>query len=384
MKIVISTLHVRPRYNPSQEVYVSGLLSGIAAIKPPDMEFAVLVNNDNCCLFDLDGFETVGCPYIPSTASRLLWEQRKLPGMLDALGADVFHGTGNSALFRFKGRQVVTVHLAVEFAVTGGLWHSIQVAYRKWIIAKSIKSADGVICASEYLRDGLFRIHRTPEQSRSNFAVIPMGVDFDTFSPALPERESDAETLRKFDLHEPYFLAYNDVLGLKNMSRILEAWLLFRNTSAEAARCGLVLIGDPAGEKYISNKLAHLCDARNRVKFAGFVSRGELAALYRRARAMIFPSLAESFGLCIVEAMACGTPVLTSNVTAMPESAGGAAFIVDPHDAEAIAAGMELLFSNEAERARLIAAGLERVRPLTWRATAENTIELYRKVSASN
>jgi glycosyltransferase involved in cell wall biosynthesis len=383
MNIIISTLHVRPRYNPSQEVYVSGLLGGMAGIMQPGMKIRVLVTLENRSLFNLEGFEEIVCPFIPSVARRMLWEQRTLPELLHKLGTDMFHGTGNAAIFNYGGRQAITVHLAVEFKVTGGMKHNFQVAYRKWVIGRSVRAADGVICASEYLRDGLFRVHRAQESKRERFHVVPMGIDHELYSPAPPDLSDDEKILRGFGVNEPYFFAYNDILGLKNVPRILKAWAEFRRSGAGRDRCSLVLMGDPAGEKFIARDLDALGPDREHVIFVGFVTRRELAALYRHARAMIFPSLAESFGLCIVESMSCGTPVLTGNVTAMPETAGGAALLVNPLETEEIQHGMELLYEDTPERAKLVDAGLERVKPLTWRNTAEKTIAVYRSIIES-
>jgi glycosyltransferase involved in cell wall biosynthesis len=233
-----------------------------------------------------------------------------------------------------------------------------------------------VICASEYLKEGLQRIHRL--KSAHHIHVIPMGVDTDLFRPAPGDCE-DAAVLSRFGISGPYVFGYADILGLKNVPRILDAWAQLRREGA-GMPVKLVLMGDPACRSFVRRELTALGDLQSEALFPGFVSRRELAALYRGARALVFPSLTESFGLCIIEAMACGTPVLTSTVTAMPEVAGRAALLVDPLDTEQIRDGMDLLVNDSEEHARHARAGLERARDFTWDATARKTLEVYREM----
>ena len=382
MKVVISTLHVRPRYNPSQEVYVSGLLQGMAGRIPREMNITVLVTSENRALFPLAPFNVVECSAPLSASRRILWEQYALPGLLHKLDADVYHGTGNMYLFRHRGPQAVTVHLAMEFHVTGGLRHNIQVAWRKWIINKTVRSVGAVICASDYLKQGLVRIHRPCRDEHIH--VIPMGVDTDLFTPNPVDSHHDRDVLQRLNIEQPYFFAYADVLGLKNVPRIIEAWTAFRDQNPAHRACRLVLMGDPASLGFLEPQLASPGSARDMISFTGFVKRTELATLYRNARALIFPSLAESFGLCIIEAMACGTPVLTGNITAMPEVAGGAALIVDPCETVQIQNGMATLFTDNEQREKLTTAGIKRARDLPWSSTAAATLSLYEKLAQTS
>ena len=120
---------------------------------------------------------------------------------------------------------------------------------------------------------------------------------------------------------------------------------------------------------------------RDRVVVTGYVSEEEKVALFGGAEALVYPSLYEGFGLPVIEAMACGTPVLTSNVSALPETAGDAALLVDPHSVEGIAAGIERLLTDSALRERLRSAGLARARIFSWEETARRTAEVLRRGS---
>lgn len=378
--IAISALHIRSNYNPSQEVYVSGILNGMRGRIPGGMRISVLVTPENRGLFTLDGFDVIECPFIPSVSRRIAWEQIDVPKILRRHGIGLYHDTGNNALLRYGGRQAITVHYTPDYE-TANLKSRVHLAYRKWIMGRSIRKADAVICASSYLKNGLLDIFDRDNTLSGKFRIVPMGVDTDVYNTQKSGSQNDPEILKRYGVSEPYFFAYACILCLKNEARIFHAWAALRRSLPE--RIGLVLMGDPASRHTHERELERLGALRGDVTFTGFVPRGDLAALYRRAVAFVYPSLVESFGLCVLEAMACGTPVLTSNVTAMPEVAGGAAILVDPYSETEIENGMKLLARNDSERARLAAAGLNRAAEMSWNATAAKTLEVYSSLLSS-
>jgi glycosyltransferase involved in cell wall biosynthesis len=123
---------------------------------------------------------------------------------------------------------------------------------------------------------------------------------------------------------------------------------------------------------------------REEVIFAGYVSDAELAAYYSSAIALILPSLYEGFGLPLVEAMACGCPVIASNCSSLPEVAGDAGLFVDPHDIDGLAQAMRRTVTEPALREQLMAKGFERVQHFSWDRAAQETLRVYRKVEASH
>jgi len=150
-----------------------------------------------------------------------------------------------------------------------------------------------------------------------------------------------------------------------------------------ATRPTLVLAGaepwDPSGRRPVAEALDSISrEVRERIVLTGYVPEPTKAALLGGAEALVYPSLYEGFGLPVLEAMACGTPVLTSNVSALPELVEGAGMLVDPTDVDAVAAGIESLTSDGALRARMRTAGLARAGEFTWDATAERTAEVLR------
>ena len=141
-----------------------------------------------------------------------------------------------------------------------------------------------------------------------------------------------------------------------------------------------MIIGDEISKYPALRQSVHKHKLDKHVRFLGFQPMETLAAFYRLARAFVFPSLYEGFGLPPLEAMACGTPVVTSNVSSLPEVAGGAALLVDPYDADAIAEGICLAVSDQTLRADLIRRGRERARSFSWAQSVKRIHEIYLQV----
>jgi glycosyltransferase involved in cell wall biosynthesis len=210
--------------------------------------------------------------------------------------------------------------------------------------------------------------------------VIPLGVDTNVFRP--PAEEDVRAVRQRFGIDGPYVL----FLGLdprKNLPTMIDAFARLPT----ATRPTLVLAGgepwDPTGRSPVTEVLDSIShEVRERIVLTGYVQESTKAALLGGAQVLAYPSLYEGFGLPVLEAMACGTPVLTSNVSALPELVDGAGVLVDPTDADAIAAGIETLTSDDALRARLRAAGVARAGEFSWDATAKRTAEVLRSAGS--
>ena len=172
-----------------------------------------------------------------------------------------------------------------------------------------------------------------------------------------------------YGLQFPYLLCVSNRKRHKNEFRVVEA---FARADLPTGM-HLVFTGGPTAE--LTDCIEHL-HITQRVYFAGVVPETELPSLYRGAEALVFPSLYEGFGLPILEAMGCGTPVVTANVTAMPEVAGGAALLVDPTSVEQIARAMEQIVSDTTLRQQLRHKGLTRAAEFSWASTAARVREL--------
>jgi glycosyltransferase involved in cell wall biosynthesis len=197
------------------------------------------------------------------------------------------------------------------------------------------------------------------EENKITVAVEAAG---DVFFPRPIEQSQDV--LRKLGIRRPYFLFAGAVSGRKNLVRLIEAW---RNVENRVNGASLVIVGrdglrfaDGKGIGALPSSVRQVPPARDE----------DLAGLYSAAQGLLYPSLYEGFGLPILEAMACGCPVLTSNRTAMPEVAGNAAVLVDPLDANSIGEGI-IALTDECVASDLRAKGFKRCREFSWSRTAQ-------------
>lgn len=173
----------------------------------------------------------------------------------------------------------------------------------------------------------------------------------------------------------PYLLYVGNQKPHKNLKNLLKGFSLLKSSS-------LKLLISGVADKILLDLIKQL-KIQEQVEFCGVISNDKLPNYYRGATALILPSLYEGFGLPIIEAMACGTPVITSNLTAMPETAGGAAFLIDPYLPEDIAAGIEELINNDTLRKSLINKGLIRAAHFSWDKTTEKVLNSIRQAKES-
>jgi glycosyltransferase involved in cell wall biosynthesis len=254
---------------------------------------------------------------------------------------DVLHCTTFRAPTRAGVPTVLTVHdLAILRAPEAfPRWHRL---YGRVGLLRVLRAADAIVSVSEFSRAETIELAGVPAE---RIRVIPHGVD-SAFTPDGPRAAGD------------YVLAVGTLEPRKNLARAVEA--------ARAAGVALRVVGARGwGGVEVDGWVGEIPDA-------------ELAALYRGARCVLYPSLYEGFGLPVLEAMACGTPVVTSVATAMEEVAGGAAILVDPLDVAAIAQGIH----EAAERRdELVIAGLARAGELTWQRAAASVVELWSELA---
>jgi len=201
-------------------------------------------------------------------------------------------------------------------------------------------------------------------------------VDHDLFTPG---DAADARArVAKYGVVKPFFLFVSSLWPYKNCEGMLRAWVIAR---PEIGDRQLVIVGDSEDQGYVASlhALTDELGIANDVLFVGRVPHDETVFFYRAADALVYPSFDETFGLPILEAMACGCPVVTSDASSMPEIAGGAAILSDPYDPASIAHAMIEAVRVDGDRLR--AAGFRRAKDFTWGATAQATLDVYREVA---
>ena len=306
-----------------------------------------------------------------SRPARLAWEQIQLPRALDRLGIDVLHSTHHTLpLAGVRCRRVVTIHDVTFFRIPER-YPPIRRFYMQTLTRLSACAADAIIVPSNAaLDDVLSRLHVPAEK-----VVTVYEAPARRFAP-VPAPES-VPVLRELGVDSPYVLSVGSLEPGKNRPRLIRAMRMLRDQGFEQR---LVVVGQKAWNLDDELALVTELNMQDRVQYLGYVGDSQLPALYSAAAAFAFPSLHEGFGLPVIEAMACGTPVLTSNISATAEVAGDAAVLVDPLSVEAIRDGLRQLLGDPALRAELSARGLGRASEFSWGRAADETHAVYERV----
>jgi glycosyltransferase involved in cell wall biosynthesis len=245
--------------------------------------------------------------------------------------------------------------------------------YRQMNYPRSVRLADAVIINSHSLRS---EVQRYLQVDDSKLKLIYEAVDHDLFKPG------DAELARNhvasYGVTKPFVLFVSSLWPYKNCDGLLRAWALIREEIGDRQ---LAIVGAGRDEKYTASlhALAAELGISNEVVFVGGVPLEETVNFYRAADVFVYPSLNETFGLPILEAMACGCPVVTSDISAMPETAGGAAVLADPKDPGSV--GRAIVEAASPGRDRLRDFGFKRAAEFTWGATGAATLDVYREVA---
>ena len=289
---------------------------------------------------------------------------------------DLYHSLGFFLPWLWRGKSVVTIHdihpiLFADYWRTPGARTS-YFALRAHI-PLSLRQASKIFTPSSYVKQTICEHFHVPSE---RILVTPHGAD--PFFLEEPTPEELAAVDSRFG-SGPLFLYVGALAPHKNLTGLARAFAHFRRR-AGADDTRLIIVGNPFGRYRESELIPVIRDLNltESVVLAGFVDDVLLRALYRRAIALLLPSFAEGFGLPLLEAMACGTPMVTSQTTAMPEIAGDAALYVNPYDYEDIASAMERLFSDRALRQQLAAAASARALSFSWDRTARQILSAYR------
>lgn len=309
---------------------------------------------------------------------RACWEQVILPRILHREGVDVLYAPANQGPI-FSPIPFVVLVQNVYPLVQGGRGLPLVFRVKRWALRVmtqlSIRKARKVIAISDYTRRLL--VHEfgsDPEE----IAVIPHGApnSSDSF-PALRLQESFGDEKSR----PPYLLAVSNVGYNKNYETLIQAFAIASRTLD--VNVGLIIAGERGPKKYFDRLLRHAqaMGISSRVHFLGGVGYGQMPALYAGARALVYPSLVESFGLPPLEAMVYGLPVAASRIDPIMEVCNEAVLYFDPHSSEEMARVIVQVVSDDRLRATLIEKGLARAGRFSWEDTARSTLEILKSAS---
>lgn len=320
-----------------------------------------------------DNFEPVheGCPvYSLRELATVSWK-------LFRLKADLYHSTHYVLPALVPSKVVVTLHDLIHLLYPEYLPSRLAFFYAQRMIRHSLGRSDRIICVSRNTKKDLSRFF---EVDPGKVRVVYNGVQ-DAFREELSEEEIE-RWLKNLGLSSPYLLFVgNPTKPHKNLDRVVQA---YARAVREAKITGpLVCVGDRGSAAFKIHQRAEQLGVGDKVQLLGHVAEEALPAIYQGASLFLYPTLYEGFGLPVIEAMASGVAVITSNGSALKEIAEGYAHLVDPLDVQAIADAIAYCMTDVDHREALAKLGRRRAEDFRWKRTAEKTLEIYRSVLAS-
>jgi len=297
-------------------------------------------------------------------------EQLTVPLALLRASVDLFHAPHYVVSPLTRSPYVVTIHDCIHLRFPQYLPNRAAHFYARTMMSMSARRAERVLTVSEASKNDILHYLGVPAHK---VEVIYNALDERLAVAPTPE---DVQRVReRFLLTSPFILYAGNIKPHKNVDRLIEAYSILRRRGVEDVK--LLIIGDEISKYPNLRRLVHKFQLHQQVRFLGFVSDATLAVLYRLAGVFVFPSLHEGFGLPPLEAMAAGTPVITSNVSSLPEVVGDAAVLIDPMDAGAIADAMARVLEDETLRAELVRRGHERIKAFSWERSVARIRQVY-------
>jgi glycosyltransferase involved in cell wall biosynthesis len=286
-------------------------------------------------------------------------EQIHIPMTLRREHVDLFHEPHYVLPPLIHCRSVVTIHDCIHLMFPQYLPNRLAYAYARGAIWAAVRRSDRILTVSETSKSDILRRFNVPADK---ITVVYNAIDDRLRVP--PTEDEVARVRERYQLDDPFVLYVGNIKPHKNLERLIDAFDRLRRSGLDHLK--LLILGDEITKHQGLRRAVHQHKLHKHVRFLGFVPIETLAVLYRLAAVFVFPSLYEGFGLPPLEAMACGTPVVTSNASSMPEIVGEAAFLVDPYDVDSIADGMRQVLTRPDLRATLVERGFERAKMYSW------------------
>jgi glycosyltransferase involved in cell wall biosynthesis len=375
MKIGIEGQRLFRKKKHGMDMVALELVKNLQAIDHEN-EYCIFVKKDeDRCLEDTPNFRIIELESSPYPA----WEQFVLPKAAVREGCDILHCTSNTAPVSCPVPLVLTLHDIIYmeslslFRKGFTPYQKFGNMYRRLVVPRVVKTSKRIITVSEFERKriaGFFHI------GDEKLKAIYNGVSRH-FKP-VTDQALLAGIKAKYNLPDKFFFFFGNTDPKKNTPGVLRALSMFLKESDE--KIPLVMLD--FDREVLDRMIAEIGDPdlHRYVQLTGYLPNTELPAIYSLCTIFLYPSLRESFGIPMLEAMSCGVPVITSNTSSMPEVGGDAALYIDPFKPEEITAAIRRMLGDKPLRDRLISAGFENARKYTWESMAENVLKLYREI----
>jgi glycosyltransferase involved in cell wall biosynthesis len=325
---------------------------------------------------DVEGINALGANFraVPELAGNYsMGEQWRVPLVLRRERVDLFHAPHYVLPPLVRCPSVVTIHDVIHLMFPNYLPSRLALTYARKSITMAARRATRVMTVSESSKRDILRFVDIPADK--------IDVIYNAYDERFGVEPSEEEVVRvreRYQLHDRFVLYAGNVKPHKNLERLIQAFHLVRRRGLDDLK--LVLIGDEISRYASLRRAVHQHQLHKYVRFLGYLPEETLAVMYRLAGLFAFPSLYEGFGLPPLEAMASGTPVVTSNLSSLPEVTGDSAILVDPYDPEAIADGMHQVLTNDELRRELRQKGIARARQFSWEDSIRRVHAIYESV----
>ena len=308
------------------------------------------------------------------------WEQIKLPAMAKKLDLDLLHCTANTGPLNCPMPLVLTLHDIIyleSLDFKGTMYQNAGNLYRKMVVPKLVKKSQVIITVSQFEKEKIVSRLKLPDEK---VKVVYNAVSEKFNNNYTPEAITALKA--QYNLPEKFILFLGNTAPKKNTPNVIKAYTEYCLANRSAIPLVLLDYNKELVEAFL--KEINQEQLLQHFVFPGYVKHDQMPLMYNAATLFLYPSLRESFGLPILEGMACGVPVLTSTTSSMPEVAGGAAVLVDPFSPKAIAEGISNILSDNEKWNNLKTKGLERAKLFTWKEAAKSVLSIYKSCKVSS
>ncbi|MCD6354850.1 MAG: glycosyltransferase family 4 protein [Prolixibacteraceae bacterium] len=377
MKIGIEGQRLYRKKKHGMDMVALELIKNLQVVdKENDYVIFVKPDIDNTCIPESPNFKIVelgGGPY-PT------WEQFALPRAAKAKGCDMLHCTSNTGPIWTKIPLITILHdiiylESISIFKKAGTWYQkIGNMYRRWVVPPVVRKSKWVSTVSNFEKERIKNFMGLG----NNLVTIYNGVG--EHFQKIEDQKILQNAKEKYKLPDNFLFFLGNTDPKKNTPNVLKAFADF-NAQSRVKYKLVMLDYEENALQAILNDIGHP-EIRKDIHLTGYVINTDLPAIINQCKVFLYPSLRESFGIPILEGMACGVPVITSNTSSMPEIAGNAALIVDPYKAEEITEAIVKILSNEDLKNELCAKGIARAKQFSWKNMALSYLELYKQVYA--
>lgn len=370
MKIAIEAQRIFRPHKHGMDFVALEVIRELQKLDTENEYYILTAPGEDHCLTPTSNFHIVEikCPSYP------LWEQLALPRAIRRIKPDLLHCTSNTAPVFCSVPLVLTLHDIIFLEKRAGknssLYQNMGWYYRRLVVPRIIKHCRKIITVSNFECN---RIRSFLNLEENRITAIHNG-----YSQRFQQLETPRTQIQKYLPDEEYLFFLGNTDPKKNTPRTLKAYSLYLKKSTKRLPLLIADLKEDAIDRILNQE--QIEEIKPMLRYPGYIPHTDLPAIYNRASVFLYTSLRESFGIPLLEAMACGTPVITSNTSAIPEIAGKDALLINPEKAETIAEALIELEQNPLLRQQQIDYGLERVKHFSWQQTAHRLLNVYQDV----